>query len=87
MTNHTNILMCAATNTVTRSVSRIAPLLRVEQGADEAGLSGADRAIRCGERALLQRRKRGNGVPPPSEEAVPGVPTTRREKIRRSAVR
>ncbi len=49
-------LMHTATNNVIRRVSKIARLLRTEQGADEAGLSGSSREIRCGERALLQRR-------------------------------
>ena len=68
------MLMHAATNNVIRRVSKIAQLLRTEQGADEAGLSGPSREIRCGERALLQRRERGHCVPHPREDAAPGAP-------------
>ena len=61
---------CCANTEKCRDPMNIASLHRTEQGAEGAGLSGSDRAVRCGERALLQRRKRGHRVPPPREEAT-----------------
>ena len=79
--------MYAATDTVARRVSRVAPQPRTELGADEAALSGSSREFRCGERALFRRGKRIHCVPPPREDAVPGAPTARRDAITQSAVR
>ena len=83
------MLMYAATNSdsETRRVSRMARLLRTEQGADEAGLGGSNCAIRCGECALLQRRQRGYSVPPPREDAFPGAAIAQQNAITRSVGR
>ena len=76
-TDTSNLLMYLSTDTECCRVGRIAPLHRTEPGADEAGLSGPNRAVRCAERALLRRRKRVNRVPPPREDAVPEAPMVR----------
>jgi hypothetical protein len=73
--------MQASANTENVMIYRISQLLRTEQGADEAGLSGSDRAIRCGECGLLQRRKLGHRVPPPRQDAAPNPPTALRGVI------